>query len=399
MVERLELLAEKHRVENAKAELEQTEKRLIAEAKRRSVADRISAGDDFVQAAEDVEREFDETTFLSAQERDDLERWRLAIAQQNENLQAVKKALAELDAKQADKKRFALLAAKRSMENIRAELQRAEARLIEEAKKQRVEDRIFEEVLEEDETVEDPEAEYHEIDWRDFEVPGEFDDEATFIWGKERDDLESWRLAMRLQDENLEVIKKALADLDAKEGTDWVAEVRKMMERRKRWPELICDSGGGLWMQGIRHEEEKLSAVQQELDQIDEQSQKQAASRIAPQVQPRWNEPATVAPAMPKPTRKGRRLNRTTGTRSGRRRRVQPRPQTRMPGTVTNPSAARKMEAYLEAKGIGLTDFATSVGTTDRTLRSFRRTGKVRRNIFDSIAQQMGTTKEELLKD
>jgi hypothetical protein len=77
----------------------------------------------------------------------------------------------------------------------------------------------------------------------------------------------------------------------------------------------------------------------------------------------------------------------------------EPAEPTRMRGTVTSPSAARKMEAYLQAKGIGLTDFATSAGTTDRTLRSFRKTGKVRRDIFDSIAKQMGTTKEELLKD
>jgi hypothetical protein len=306
MAQRLELLAEKHRVENAKAELEQTERRLIAEAKRRSVADRISSGDDFVQAAEDVEREFDETTFLSAQERDDLERWRLAIAQQNESLQAVKKALVELNAKQAAKKRFALLAAKRSVENVKAALQRAEARLIEKAQQRRVEDRLFEEGPEdeaaEDEADEDLEGESNErvfLDWKDFVVPGEFQDEATFLWERERDDLESWRLAMGLQDESLEVIKKALADLDAKEGTDWVAEVRKMMEGRKRWRELICDSGGELWMQEIRHEEDRLSAIQREVDQIDEQSQKQAASRIAPRAQPRGNEPATVAPAMP----------------------------------------------------------------------------------------------------
>jgi hypothetical protein len=76
-----------------------------------------------------------------------------------------------------------------------------------------------------------------------------------------------------------------------------------------------------------------------------------------------------------------------------------PAEPTRMRGTVTSPSAARKMEAHLEAKGIGVTDFATRAGTTDRTLRSFRKTGKVRRDIFDNIAEQMGTTKEELLKD
>jgi hypothetical protein len=70
----------------------------------------------------------------------------------------------------------------------------------------------------------------------------------------------------------------------------------------------------------------------------------------------------------------------------------------RLRATVYCPSAARKMEAHLESKGIGQTDFASRVGTTDRTLRAFRKTGKVRRDIFESIAKTMGTTKEALLK-
>jgi hypothetical protein len=69
----------------------------------------------------------------------------------------------------------------------------------------------------------------------------------------------------------------------------------------------------------------------------------------------------------------------------------------RLSATVNSPIAARKLETYLDAKGIGLTDFASRVGTTDRTLRSFRKCGKVRRDIFESIAKHMGTTKEVLL--
>jgi hypothetical protein len=57
------------------------------------------------------------------------------------------------------------------------------------------------------------------------------------------------------------------------------------------------------------------------------------------------------------------------------------------------------METYLKSKNIGQTDFAATVGTTDRTLRSFRKTGKVRRDIFKSIAIHMGTTMEALLKE
>jgi hypothetical protein len=70
----------------------------------------------------------------------------------------------------------------------------------------------------------------------------------------------------------------------------------------------------------------------------------------------------------------------------------------RLRATITSPSAARQMEAYLDANGIGQTEFAAKVGTTDRTLRAFRKTGKIRRDIFDQIAVAMGTTREILLK-
>ena len=60
--------------------------------------------------------------------------------------------------------------------------------------------------------------------------------------------------------------------------------------------------------------------------------------------------------------------------------------------------AARRLEKYLEATGIGVTEFAGLAETTDRTLRNFRRTGKVERGIFDSIAKAMGVTRDDLLK-
>lgn len=71
----------------------------------------------------------------------------------------------------------------------------------------------------------------------------------------------------------------------------------------------------------------------------------------------------------------------------------------RLPSTITSLSAARKLEAYVQRTGIGLTEFATQIGTTDRTLRSFRKTGKIRRSIFEGIAKGMRTTKESLLGD
>jgi hypothetical protein len=70
----------------------------------------------------------------------------------------------------------------------------------------------------------------------------------------------------------------------------------------------------------------------------------------------------------------------------------------RLRATVTSLVAARRMEDYMNSKGIGQTEFARKVGTTDRTLRTFRRTGKVRRDIFEAIASAMETTKEALLK-
>jgi hypothetical protein len=74
-----------------------------------------------------------------------------------------------------------------------------------------------------------------------------------------------------------------------------------------------------------------------------------------------------------------------------------PTKKKRLPSTVTSQIAARRMEGYLTSKGIGQTEFAVRVGTSDRTLRSFRSSGKVRRKIFDDIAKAMGITREALL--
>jgi len=70
----------------------------------------------------------------------------------------------------------------------------------------------------------------------------------------------------------------------------------------------------------------------------------------------------------------------------------------RLSGSINCPSAAKRMVEHLNSKAIGLTDFASSIGTTDRTLRAFRRTGRVRRSIFGAIAKGMNITSEELLK-
>ena len=77
----------------------------------------------------------------------------------------------------------------------------------------------------------------------------------------------------------------------------------------------------------------------------------------------------------------------------------EPKPtRPRLSAMITSPGSAKRMEEYITSRGMGMTEFATKAGTTDRTLRAFRKTGKVRRDIFASIASAMNTTKEELLK-
>lgn len=66
--------------------------------------------------------------------------------------------------------------------------------------------------------------------------------------------------------------------------------------------------------------------------------------------------------------------------------------------TIISLLAAQRMEDFLDSNSIGLTDFASKIGITDRTLRSFRKSGKIRRESFEKIAKEMGTTKEHLLQ-
>ena len=73
-----------------------------------------------------------------------------------------------------------------------------------------------------------------------------------------------------------------------------------------------------------------------------------------------------------------------------------PKPR-RASATVTNAPAARRMQDYIESMGLGQEEFARSAQTTARTLLSFRKTGKVRRDIFDDIARAMGLTRDQLM--
>ncbi len=68
-------------------------------------------------------------------------------------------------------------------------------------------------------------------------------------------------------------------------------------------------------------------------------------------------------------------------------------------GTIYAPKSVEKLEAYLAKTQMGFTEFATKAGTSDKTLRNFRQTGRVRRYIFDGIAKAMGLSRDELLGD
>jgi hypothetical protein len=66
---------------------------------------------------------------------------------------------------------------------------------------------------------------------------------------------------------------------------------------------------------------------------------------------------------------------------------------------IDSPSAVRKVEAFVRKKGLGWTEFASRVQTTDRTLRNFRKTNQLSRSILTTIAEEMGTTLEDLMSE
>jgi lambda repressor-like predicted transcriptional regulator len=72
-------------------------------------------------------------------------------------------------------------------------------------------------------------------------------------------------------------------------------------------------------------------------------------------------------------------------------------PKRRFPSQVKSESAARKVEDYMNKRGLNQTEFSSKAGMTDRTLRNFLRTGVARRSTLDGIASAMGVTKESLL--
>jgi DNA transposition AAA+ family ATPase len=56
------------------------------------------------------------------------------------------------------------------------------------------------------------------------------------------------------------------------------------------------------------------------------------------------------------------------------------------------------MQEFIDSQGMNQTEFAIRGGTSDKTIRKFRQTGKVKRSILTGIAAAMSISKEELLK-
>jgi hypothetical protein len=108
--------------------------------------------------------------------------------------------------------------------------------------------------------------------------------------------------------------------------------------------------------------------------------------------------PPTSTP--PSPYNALAQLPATTGQASQAGRPTDPRPTAaKTKGTIYAPKAITKLDAYLTKTQMSLTEFAGRAGTSDKTLRKFRQTGRIRRYIFDGIAKAMGLTREELLND
>jgi hypothetical protein len=73
-------------------------------------------------------------------------------------------------------------------------------------------------------------------------------------------------------------------------------------------------------------------------------------------------------------------------------------PRQRLSSVVESMPAAQRAEEFRRTKGWTVSEFAEHAQTTERTLRKFFKTGKVRHSIFVDIAKAMNVGLEELLK-
>jgi lambda repressor-like predicted transcriptional regulator len=69
----------------------------------------------------------------------------------------------------------------------------------------------------------------------------------------------------------------------------------------------------------------------------------------------------------------------------------------RLSSQIYSPSAAEKMSAYMNRKGLNQTEFSIQAGTSDKTIRKFIKTGYIKRSILTGIAKAMKISREDLL--
>lgn len=70
----------------------------------------------------------------------------------------------------------------------------------------------------------------------------------------------------------------------------------------------------------------------------------------------------------------------------------------RLPRSIGTPAAVNAAVRYMEARGLTETQFGNQFQSTDRTVRSFRKSGKMRRSTFEAMAKSMGLSIEQLLR-
>jgi len=73
-------------------------------------------------------------------------------------------------------------------------------------------------------------------------------------------------------------------------------------------------------------------------------------------------------------------------------------PSKRQPGTITSLIAAQRTANYMQAKGLTQAAFGKLAGRiSDRTVRSFLKTGTIRKGLLDGVAKAMKTDVDALL--
>jgi hypothetical protein len=69
-----------------------------------------------------------------------------------------------------------------------------------------------------------------------------------------------------------------------------------------------------------------------------------------------------------------------------------------IPRSIGSSAAVQAVREYMDLKGWDTTQFAIQAQTSDRTIRKFLKTGRLRRSTFDGVATAVGVTREQLLR-